>query len=82
MVDYGRVRQPAERRMKFKTSLFAAACAALTCGFGDAAFAQFQPQPAPAAPAIAPPQDIPYPGILKGLNGGRHGPVARHLHCA
>ena len=57
MVDYGRVRHPGERRMKFRTSLFAAAGAALTCGFGGAAFAQAQPQPAPPTPAIAPPQD-------------------------
>ena len=51
--------------MKFKISLFAAAGAALTCGFGGAAFAQAQPQPAPPTPAIAPPQDTPYPGVLK-----------------
>ena len=29
------------------------------------AFAQVQPQPAPAVPPIAPPQDIAYPGVIK-----------------
>ena len=50
--------------MTLKAFLFAAAGVA-TCGLMQPAMAQTQPQPAPPTPAIAPPQDIPYPGVLK-----------------
>ncbi len=51
--------------MSCKASLFAAVGAAVMFGLFGAAAAQPQPQPAPPTPAIAPPQDVPYPGVIK-----------------
>ncbi len=51
--------------MKLKVCLFAAVGAALAYGLAGGAMAQVQPQPAPPTPEIAPPQDLPYPGVLK-----------------
>ena len=53
--------------MKFRSWLAGASVVAI-CGFGAVmASAQTQPQPQPAAatPGIAPPQDIPYPGVIR-----------------
>ena len=48
-----------------KAGLFAAA-AVVALGLAQPVSAEVvQPQPAPPTPAIAPPQDIPYPGVLK-----------------
>jgi predicted metalloprotease with PDZ domain len=49
--------------MSLKASLFAAAYTA-AC-FAAPAVAQTRPQPAPPAPVIPAPQDIPYPGVIK-----------------
>jgi predicted metalloprotease with PDZ domain len=51
--------------MKLKTSLSVATQAAALLGLVGSAMAQTPPQPAPPAPAIAPPQDIPYPGVIR-----------------
>ena len=49
--------------MTMLKSLFAAA-SMLAISVTAASAAQPQPQPAPSTPAIAPPQDIPFPGVI------------------
>jgi len=47
-----------------KARLTAASAAAMMASAGLAG-AQTQPQPAPETPAIAPPRDVPYPGVVR-----------------
>jgi len=51
--------------MKFALSLLATVSVLAVYCAGSPASAEDQPQPAAPTPAIAPPQDIPYPGVIR-----------------